>query len=366
MLNERQLEEFLFNCHDSNSIVLGGRCPVNCTFCMCKGDNPNIDSIIPFITMDELKQGLRFITWGKEEKVYLGDGITKLSAEAFAHPHIYDILDYTCKNLPDNDINIITTGILIREDKIDYLNSLKNLTISMSVNTLQENERKKIMPHPETDKVKTLIKRLDRIGVQLLDMGDTSILQKDLTDIYKIKKINKFQLRRIEHSKFHTEEAINLSRQSISNYENSINFIQDKYPDATYWTPYLRYDLKNSFKMKNIYAYLSNVCDFLTKHRDKNYLFCSAESSYELWNIWLRGFKNVTVINIKNNTYGGSITVAGLLTFDDMVSEINKTVTTNIQGVLIPRIMINKAYTDLNGRTIIDFHKEIGIYPTII
>jgi NifB/MoaA-like Fe-S oxidoreductase len=371
MLNERQKTEFFFNIHDTNSIITGGRttggyyCPVNCVFCMCKGDNPDIDSKIPFIEMEELKEGLRFINW-KNKQVYLGDGISKLSAEAFAHPKIYDILDYTCKNLPDHEITIMTTGIMIREDKINYLNSLKNLIISISVNTLQEAERKKIMPHPETEKVKILINRLERVGVQLLDMGSVDILKADLTDIYSLKKIEKFQLRRIEHSKFHTEEVVDLSKKSISNYENSLLYVQKSYPQSTYWTPYLRYDLKNSSKLTGIYSYLSSVCNFLSNHKDKKYLFCSAESSYDLWSIWLRGIENVSVCEVKNNTYGGSITVAGLLTFEDVAETIKKTNITGISGLLLPKIMLNSAFTDLNGTTIIDFEKKVGLFPTII
>jgi hypothetical protein len=371
MLNDKQRAEFFFNIHDTNSIITGGRttggyyCPVNCIFCMCKGDNPDINSMIPFIEMDELKEGLRFIDW-KNKKVNLGDGITKLSAEAFAHPRIYDILEYTCKNLPDHQVSIMTTGVLIKEDKIEFLNSLKNLYISISVNTLQENERKKIMPHPETEKIKTLLKRLKSVGVQLLDMGDNEILKADIEELKKVNKADNFQLRRIEHSKYHIDEAVTLSKQSIVNYDKSVHYIQDNFPDATYWTPYLRYDLRNPRKMQGVFTYLAEICDFLNKNKTKKYLFCAAESSYELWDIWLRGFKNVKVKLIKNDTYGGSVTVAGLLTFDDMSKTLKQTDLSNIQGLLLPRIMLNKAFADLNGKTIVDFHKEMGVYPVIV
>lgn len=371
MLNEKQRAEFFFNIRDTNSIITGGRtsggyyCPVNCVFCMCKGDSPDINSMIPFIEMDELKEGLRFIDW-KDPEVFLGDGITKLSAEAFAHPRIYDILEYVCKNLPDHKITIMTTGILIREDKIDFLNSLKNLTISISVNTLQESERKKIMPHPETDKVKMLIKRLERFGTQWLDMGDTEILKADLKELNTLRGNSAFQLRRIEHSKFHTDEAVELSKKSIANYENSLLYIQDKFPQSTYWAPYLRYDLPNAAKMRGTYGYLAAVCDFLAHHMDKTYLFCAAESAYDLWEIWLRNFNNVRICKVKNNTYGGSVTVAGLLTFDDVLTTVRQTNTTDIQGLLLPKMMLNKAFADLNGKTIVDFEGEVGIYPTVV
>ena len=372
MLNAKQRTEFFFNIHDTNSIITGGRttggyyCPVNCVFCMCKGDNPDIDSMIPFIEMDELKEGLRFVDW-KDTDVFLGDGISKLSAEAFAHPRIYDILSYVCKHLPDHKITIMTTGILIREDKIEFINSLKNLSISISVNTMQEEERKKIMPHPETAKIKMLLNRLERVSVQLLDMGDNEILKADIEEIMSLNQnIKSFQLRRIEHSKFHIEDAIALSKKSIANYDNAINFIRDNYPDSTYWTPYLKYDFRNSKKMTGVYSYAANIFDFLYKNREKKYLFCSAESSYDFWKEHLKNISNVNVCLIKNNTYGGSVTVAGLMTFNDISLAVKEADTTGISGLMIPKIMVNKAFEDLNGQTIVQFEKEIGIFPTII
>lgn len=365
MLNNKEFAQACFDAHDSNSLVLGGRCPVNCVFCFCKGDAKGIDSYIPFIEMEELKQTIRFINWDNKQ-VFLGDGISKISCEAFAHPHIYDILDFVCHSLPDHHITIMTTSTLIREDKIDFLNSLKNLTISISVNTLVESERKKIMPHPETDKVKMLIKRLDRVGTQWLDMGDTGILKADLDELNSIKKMDRFQLRRIESSRFSPEDAIALSQKSVANYENSLAYIQTNYQEATYWSPYLRYDLRRPEKMKSAYGYLSNICDFISKHKDKKYLFPAAESSYDLWNIWLRGFPNVKVCLVKNETYGGSVTVAGLMTFDDIAGAIKQIDTVGFNGLLVPKIMLNRACSDLNGESVVAFHSRISIYPIII
>lgn len=365
MLNSKEFAQVCFDARDSNSLVLGGHCPVNCLFCFCKGDTKGIDSYVPFLEMEELKQAIRFVDWGTKH-LYIGDGVSKISCELFAHPYIYEFLDFICHNLPDHNCTAMTTGVLIKEEKIDFLNSLKNLTISISVNTLDESERKKIMPHPETGKVKMLIKRLDRVGTQWLDLGDTEVLKADIAELNSIKKMDRFQLRRTEYSRFHSEDAIALSKKSIANYENSLAWVQSNYPSATFWSPYLRYDLKKPEKMRNAYNYLAAACDLLSKHKDKKYLFCAAESSYDLWNIWLRAFSNVKVILVKNNTYAGSVTVAGLLTFSDIEVAIKGIDVSGIDGVLIPRIMLNKSMSDLNGVSIVDFHSKIKIYPTTL
>ena len=108
------LDEFFFNIHDTNSIVTGGivkegkeYCPVGCKFCICKGDKTDVGYKIPFITEEQFEQGLKFITWGNKE-IMFGDGISRLSAEAFAHPKIYKFLDRLCHLFPEHNVNIIT------------------------------------------------------------------------------------------------------------------------------------------------------------------------------------------------------------------------------------------------------------------
>lgn len=371
MLTSSQMAEFLFNIHDTNSIITGGRtsggyyCPVECSFCMCRGDSPGIDSMIPFITDDELEEGIRFVDWGNK-RIYLGDGISLLSAEAFAHPRIYDIIERICTSFPEHTVTIMTTGILIKADRIEFLNKFPNLTISISVNTFNEEMRKKIMPHPETDKVRLLMKELKRAGIQLFDMGDNEILKKDIQELESLRKVDTFQLRRIEHSKFHGRDVVDLSMASIANYGKAMEYIRTYYPKATYWAPYIRYEIGDERKMMYAYRYASTACEFLASHHDKSFAMCVAESSADFWMACLRGVRNAKVVEVKNETYGGSVTVAGLMTFGDIRGALTRSDYADAGNIIVPRIMLNRAMSDLNRESIVSFHQSIGKHPWVL
>lgn len=367
------LDEFFFNIHDTNSIVTGGivkegkeYCPVGCTFCICKGDKTDVGYKIPFITEEQFEQGLKFITWDNKE-IMLGDGISRLSAEAFAHPKIYKFLDRLCHLFPEHNVNIITTGTFIKLSKIDFINSLENLHLSISVNTLDPKLRPQIMPNPQTEKVKTLVKELERVGVGIFDMGDIDILKRDLEELSELKSFDKGpQLRRLEHTKYHDKKSIEMSMKSINNFENSLRYIRAEWPNVTHWSPYVEYDLE---KLKNktfITKYVNDVIGYCREHAQENVVLCMAESAYTSWRGWLQTTPNAYPILVKNHTYGGSITNAGLMMFDDIRLALKQVNLNRTNRILVPQIMLNKAYQDLSQEFLIDFEREVGIATTVI
>lgn len=361
VLTKKQREEFLWNIVDSNSIITGGKCPVNCNYCFCKGDNENIESFIPFIGIDDFKAGLQFIGW-ESKKIFLGDGISKLSAEAFSHPKVYDFLDILSGTFPKHTILILTSGILIDENRIDFLNSLKNVKLSLAVNTLNEEYRKKLFPRPETEKIKTIIKKVKDCGIQLFNVAGKEVLKKDIEEIADIQGLKprnmNFQVRRIEHSKFHDERAVKLSKESIKTYEEVEEFISFNYPRGGYWSPYLRDLLISQEALPGIYQYVERVISTLNGLGTKT-IFATAESSFDLWNVWLNGVKNAMVVPVKNETYGGSVTAAGLMTFQDVKESLKHIEGITFRNIMIPKIMLNRAMQDLNNVSMIEFGNDI-------
>lgn len=368
------LDEFFFNIHDTNSIVTGGivkegkeYCPVGCTFCICKGDKTDVGYKIPFITEEQFEQGLKFITWGKNNVIMLGDGISRLSAEAFAHPNIYKFLDRLCHLFPEHDVNIITTGVFIKSSKIDFLNSLTNLHLSMSVNTLDPVLRPQIMPYPQTKKVKILIKELERVSVGLFDMGDIDILKRDLEEISKLKSfVEGPQLRRLEHTKYHDKKAVELSMKSVRNFENSLRYVRMEWPKVIHWSPYVEYALDTVKGKAVITSYVNDVIKYCRERSQSNIVLCMAESAYKMWEEWLRPVINAFPILVKNHTYGGSITNAGLMLFEDVRLALRQVNLNRVNEILVPQVMLNKAYQDLNQEFLVDFEREVGIATTVI
>lgn len=372
-MNADLLAEFLFNVHDSNSIVTGGdisegraHCPVRCNFCMSDGDNPLINSQIPYITDEQLTMGMMFVTRGEPNQIIVGDGITKLSAEPFAHPKIYEILEKVCNAFPDHEVQALTTGVLINRQKIEFLNNLPNMHLSISANSLDDESRRLLMPNPQTEKIKILLAELESISTQLFDMGSTEILKRDVEAIEEIEtrrstRMRKVQLRRIEHSRFHNQKAIELSRRSIANYGTSVRWLMENRPNMTYWSPYLKLDLANQGKMEGAYMYLAKTKKWLEEHNGERVLLCFAQSSFDVWERWLRGIEGVTSVNVKNQTYAGSVTVAGLMTFDDIAQALKEYSLNDVDWVLVPRVMMNTARRDLLGVSITDFARDIGV-----
>ena len=369
------LDEFFFNIHDTNSIVTGGiveegkeYCPVGCKFCICKGDKTDVGYKIPFITEEQFNQGLKFINWkDKPLNIMLGDGISRLSAEAFAHPKIYKFLDKLCHLFPEHVVQIITTGIFIKESKIDFLNSLKNLQLSISVNTLDPILRPQIMPNPRTEHIKLLLKGLERASIGLFDMGDTEILKRDIEALAKLRSFEEgIQLRRLEHTKYHDKKAVEMSMKSIKNFENSLKYIIREVPEMTHWSPYVGYEMHDLKKRESIMKYVKNVAKYCMERKHSNILLCMAESSYHYWKGWLETTPNAYPILVKNYTYGGSITNAGLMMFNDIRIALKDIDLNKINKILLPQIMLNKAFQDLNQEFMVDFEREIGIPTTVI
>ena len=87
-----------------------------------------------------------FIDYNRLE-INFGDGASRLAAEPFSHPKVYKYLEVLCNKFPYHKISVTTTGVLIRKDKVDFLNSLKNLYLHISINSLQKEAREEIMPY---------------------------------------------------------------------------------------------------------------------------------------------------------------------------------------------------------------------------
>lgn len=368
MLNSNQLKEFFYSIYDSNSIITGGvveqgkpYCPVNCSFCICKGNTPSIEHRIPFISHEELLMGLKFLNH-RNKDIYFGDGVSKLSAEAFSHPEIYELLQTVSQYFPNHRIIIMTTGVFIEESKVSFLNSIPNVFISLSINTLDTEYRRKLMPNPQTERIKYLWGNLKNVNFQLFDVGSNEVLKDDLETLYSIKPFDSFQLRRIEHTKYHNPQAIEISRRSIENYPRSVQFVKENHPKSSYWTPHYDLDRLHPGKQRFWHTYLATVSDYISKTPDKKYLFCSSESAYKFWLDSLKDLKNnVTVIPVPNHTYGGSITTAGLLTLRDVESAIQTLDYTVFDTMLLPGIMFNRSMEDLHEVSIQSFSHKIGV-----
>jgi hypothetical protein len=226
------------------------------------------------------------------------------------------------------------------------------------------------MPYPQTEKLKLLVKELNRIAVTLFDTGSTDVLRKDVETIFELRPFfdRGIQLRRLEHTKYHKQEAVDLSLRSINNFENSLEYIRGlgEFKHVEHWSPYVRYSMYNRKERESIENYVVDVVKYCRQHKNERIVLCMAESAYTEWSNWLNNEMNALPILVKNETYGGSITNAGLMTFDDVKIALAKNNMGRIDRILVPSVMLNKAFQDLKKKYMIEFEAEIDTAVTVI
>jgi hypothetical protein len=205
------------------------------------------------------------------------------------------------------------------------------------------------------------------VGVGIFDMGDLDILKKDLEEILNLRSFEEgIQLRRLEHTKYHDKKAVEMSLKSIRNYENSLKYIIKEQIKMKHWSPYVEYLMHNFKDRQFVMKYVKDVAKYCMDHSSSKILLCIAESSYRAWKGWLQTSPNAFPILVKNYTYGGSITNAGLMLFDDIRIALKDVDLSKINRILVPQVMLNKAFQDLNQEFLVDFEKDVGILTTVI
>jgi hypothetical protein len=373
VLSREDLSEFLFNAFDSHCIVTGGRvapgkkyCSVGCRICLCEGDPPGLASKIPYVPLDAIRMGVRFIDADACTQIQVGDGLTRLSSEPFQHPEIYDILEIVCGTFPKMQVLMGTSGVLIDPARIDYLNSHENLHFSLSVHTLDEEARRDLMKVTRIDRIRLLLRELERVRPQMFDVGDTEIVERDLEELMVINesRANPFEqirVRRIDHSRFHAPEAVEVSQRSLANFPETVRRLQDGWPGIEILHLSLRDLLTDERYEKEIYSGLARARKYCEEHANERLVFCVAESSHDVWERWLKDVENATCVLVRNHTYGGSYVSAGLMTFSDVEKALKGVDLSPPVRVVIPRVMLNRSLSDLYRVPLAEFQRRMGV-----
>lgn len=375
-MDSKELQEFLFSIHDDNSFVTGGfsgkvYCPVNCRTCFIKGNLISFEflSKIPLITEEEFEYGMRFIN--PDHDIYFGDGAGKLAAEPFCHPKIYTYLEKVCRKFPKTKVMTVTSGILFDTSKIDFINQFENLEIHLSAWTLNDEIRKFLFPNPQKEKIKTMWKNLRNCQLLLHDTGNVDNMKNDIEILDNLKPLdNHLTIARIDHTKYHDSEVCELSKKSVQNYETSIQYVKSNvvgsyffltnvdYLKYIYFFPYFKTDISrvDISVAKNVINYKGLVLDYLEKYQNEKILFCSAESAYNFWSECIT-FPNTSVKLIKNQLFGGSVIVAGLLSLECIETQI-KDIAHEYDKIIIPRTMFNRCFQDINDVYLSTFQEK--------
>lgn len=338
-----------------NIPISSKNCGVGCIFCKVHKD-PILKRFppLPQITVEDLYEGFKFIK-GNHNFVRLGAGVMVAAhTDPFLHPLIYDFISRAADYFPQKKITTVTTGSYISEDMIDYLWSIKNYGIDLSLVTMQE-QREIIVPRPTRGRLETILKEAPIRKISLMFTGDLDALERDLDKLIGLNwhvKAKEILVRRVEYTKFSPERLNMISYQSIEKYEECINFLKINYPFIKFTVPYLDEIYlngeENEYFSEGKERLLSIKNRFSNEPNTFFNVICSA-SSYRYFSNDLQNLSNAKVHLVENQLYGGSVTIAGLLNHEDIMRDF---VPDNAGVVVLPKEMYDHEDKEITGRHI--------------
>ena len=185
--------------------------------------------------------------------------------------------------------------------------------------------------------------------------GNLDEVKKDLELLHELgvnKRVRQILVRRMEHTATSQPRLKELSQACIDNYEECISWVKANYPDVVFTVPILKDVFRggnNEYFIdadKRIEAQKKIIRD-LPKGMFVN-LICPL-SGYDYFTKAFAGFENVQTNLIKNNLYGGSVSVAGLLNHKDIREQFHPK---RNDVMIVPNEMYNADGVDLLGEKI--------------
>lgn len=364
VLNEEQFEAFKMEIATFGNIpILSQYCGIGCVFCKVHTDSylghyPRI----PQIDEEDLRKGFKYIN-PKVNYVRLGAGVLVAPhTDPYLHPKIYDFIKITSEYFTKKIVTTVTTGAYLREDKVDYLNSISNFGIDLSLITMQE-QREAIIPRSERDRAMYLLKHAPLNKCTLIFTGNVDEVKRDLELLHTLgveKKVKQILVRRMEHTAISQPKLKKMSQGSIENYEACIQWVKENYPDVVFTVPIL----KEVFRGGNNEYFIDadqrieeqkKIIQSLPRGTFVN-LICPV-SGYDYFTKAFEGMQNVKTNLIENNLYGGSVSVAGLLNHEDIRAQFHPK---RNDVMILPNEMYNSEGKDLQGEKIEDLEKYYG------
>ena len=356
ILNKEQFDAFSMEIATFGNIPISSQyCGIGCVFCKVHTDSylghyPRI----PQIDEDDLLKGFEYIN-PKVNYVRLGAGVLVAPhTDPFLHPKIYKFIKMASEYFPKKKITTVTTGAYINEDKVEFLNSIPNYGIDLSLITMQE-QREAIIPRSARERTMFLLKNGPVNKCTLMFTGNLDELKRDLGLLYSLgvdQKAKQILVRRIEHTSTSQQRLKGLSQSSIDGYEKCIEWLSVNYPKVVFTVP----ELKDCFRGGNNEYFIEaeehiarqkKIISQLPKDVFIN-LICPV-SGYDYFTKAFKDYPNVQTNLVKNHLYGGSVTVAGLLNHGDIIEQFHPE---RNDVMLLPEEMYNSEGRDLKGEKI--------------
>lgn len=353
VLNKEQFDAFRMEIATFGNIPISSQyCGIGCVFCKVHTDSylghyPKITQI----DEEDLLEGFKYIN-PKVNYVRLGAGVLVAPhTDPFLHPKIYKFIKMASEHFPTKIITTVTTGAYIREDMVDYLNSIPNYGIDLSLITMQE-QREAIIPRPARQRTMYLLEHGPINKCTLMFTGNLDELAKDLELLYKLginKRAKQILVRRIEHTDVSQRRLKILSGASIDGYENCVKWLRENYPDVVFTVPILKDAFRGGSNeyFEEAEEHLARQKEIISSLPPTSHInIICPMSGYDYFTKALTPYNNVKTHLIKNHLYGGSVTVSGLLNHKDIKEQFHPA---ENDVMILPDNMYNSDGLDLKG-----------------
>jgi len=330
-------------------VPTGGHCLHGCIYCFLQGNKQrlNINSSINFISKEDLKFGLDLLRQKEEDgvtepmyEIDIGSGGQVIQSEPFFHPEYAELVKIGHEYFPDIDISTVTLGRWADEKNFDTFREV-GWKCHITLNTLNQEKRNYMMKGPDDlDGVKKLLAQDDLLnGLFMVFHGDMEIFKRDVDEINKINpNIINHKDFRIWPTGFTTHTAKNpdvtkMSALGIKNFKTMLSWCRDNniqinpvfwelkdtmdmIPDGMIFSNHE--EIKQDFDAR-IYKAIKEIDDNRIDFNEVGWLL--ADSVYDYAEKY---DEFINRINVKNITFGGTVTAAGLLTRQDFYKAIKE------------------------------------------
>jgi len=413
MFKDNKITQLLTKSVQNNILPLTSRCNASCIFCSHRSNPDGLNIFYPNdIPIQELIPLIDFLD--KDSPIIIGESATRLSeGEPFLYKDFNKIISLLRKKFDNTEIIITTNGMLLNDQKIDFLSKIGKIRLRISLNSL-EHHREIVGGDPKTPFLKIikqlrqrnipytislmyikeyqddLISEMDILinedvkEIRLLKPGYSRYLKKsfewpDKSFYKKIKKLRKKALIFIEPPELNSLDAEIIGIIKDSPADKAGLKTDDIIINIDGYTPISRVDcfkrllkidscsklmiirgckkLHIDFK-KNEHQRPGIAFDYDISKNDYSKIRSILENNGILATGKLAGdfFKKIfsnyseNIISCVNSTFGGNIEVAGLLTLRDIQNQIPK-----YSSCFIPDIMLDDNGYDLAGENISDY-----------
>lgn len=366
-MTEIEYKSFVYEIENWGNIPISSQsCGIGCRFCKVNKD-PILKRFekIPKISLEELYQGFKYIN-ESHSYVRLGAGVfVAPHTDPFLHPQIYEFIKAASEYFPDKKIRTVTTGSYIDEAKVQYLNSIPNFGIDLSLITMQS-QREHIVPNATRKRIEFLLKNAPLKKISLMFTGNFEDLKADLDMLYALGwnvKGQEILVRRIERTDLSQGDLFDISQKSIEAYPECVAFLKENYSMVKFTVPFLYDGYRGGDNEYFIDAEkrVNLIIRIADENKNKRIDIVIAESAFEYYKSKLKDITNVSSHLVRNKLYGGSVTVAGLLNHFDIKAQYSPSVSPDI--LMLPHEMYDTDNNEITGEPISELEK---FYNTMV